>query len=113
MLCNFSTSSNIIAPAAKITLIINTDLTWNVLVGHRHIKETIAIPDKLRNSGDFIYLFNLFDTCLFVLGYVIVSWLNWLQLQTVKVVLKITMEISRQNFVMVQSDQSTVLVAVQ
>ena len=27
MLCNFSTSGNIIAPAAKITLIINTDLT--------------------------------------------------------------------------------------
>ena len=68
MLCNFSTSSNIIAPAAKIILIINTDLTWNVLVGHRHVKGTIAIPNKLRNSGDFIYLFNLFDTCLVCSG---------------------------------------------
>lgn len=67
MLCKFFTS-NIIAPAAKITLIINTDLTWNVIVGHRHVKGTIAIPDKLRNSGDFIYLFNLFDTCLVCSG---------------------------------------------
>ena len=37
MLCNYSTSTDI-APAAKITLIINTDLTWNVMVEHVCVK---------------------------------------------------------------------------
>ena len=65
MLCNFSPST-IIAPAAKRTLIIiNTNLTWNVIIGHRNVKEgPVTIPDILRNSGDFIYLFNLVDTRL-------------------------------------------------
>lgn len=68
MLCNFSTENNI-APAAKRTVIVNTDLTWNVIIGHKAMaNEETAIPKILRNAGDFVYLFDMVDTSVVCTG---------------------------------------------
>ena len=64
MLCNFSTNGKLI-PAAKRTLIVNTDFTWNVIIENKNAKSAVAaIPYVLKNSIDFINLFYLLDTCL-------------------------------------------------
>jgi hypothetical protein len=67
MLCNFSTDTSV-APAVRCTLIVNSDLTWKVIIGHKNSNGEMAIPKVLRHPGDFVYLFNLVDTCIFCTG---------------------------------------------
>ena len=63
MLCNFSTSDEI-APAAKRTLIVKSDLTWNVIIDYKNSnRAVVTVPVNLRNAGDFLFLFNFVDTC--------------------------------------------------
>ena len=67
MLCNFSTDKTA-TPTARMTLIVNTDLTWKVIIGHKNTHGGIAIPKVLRHVGDFVYLFNVIDTSVLCTG---------------------------------------------
>ena len=67
MLCNFSTDKNV-TPAVRRTIIVNTDLTWKVIIGHKNINGEMQIPKVLRHAGDFVYLFNLVDASVLCTG---------------------------------------------
>ena len=67
MLCNFSTDKNV-TPAVKRTIIVNTNLTWKVIIGHKNINGEMQIPKVLRHAGDFVYLFSLVDAFVLCTG---------------------------------------------
>ena len=64
---HFSTDKNV-TPAVRRTIIVNTDLTWKVIIGHKNINGEMQIPKVLRHAGDFVYLFNLVDASVLCTG---------------------------------------------
>ena len=50
MLCNFSTDKNV-TPAVRRTIIVNKDLTWKVIIGHKNINEEMQIPKVFTRSA--------------------------------------------------------------
>ena len=68
MLCNFSYTDKNVTPAVRRTIIVNTDLTWKVIIGHKNVNGEMQIPKVLKHAGDFVYLFNLVDASVLCTG---------------------------------------------